>query len=176
MTDLHELYREHGSAFVDPTATLGEGTKVWHFARVLARAVIGEHVSIGGGTEIGIGSTIGDHSRISANCFLPPNTQVGRYVFVGPGVSMADDRHPYVHQPTDPPYSPEPPRIDDGAVIGLGAVLLPGVRIGKGAFVAAGSLVTHDVPAGTAVKGTPAKPFVLSERASNGFTHLERIA
>lgn len=176
MTDIHELHREFGSAFVDPTATIGEGTRIWHFARVLARAVIGKHVSIGGGTEIGTGSTIGDFTRISANCFLPPNTQIGRYVFIGPNVSMADDRHPYVHTPMDPPYTPEPPRIDDGAVIGLGAILLPGVRIGKGAFVAAGAIVTKDVPAGHSVRGEPARRFHLSEKASNSFTHLEPVA
>lgn len=162
--------------FIDPTADVHETAAVWHYARVLSGARIGAHCSIGGGTEIGCRTVVGDHSRISANCFIPSDATIGRYVFVGPGVNMADDRHPFVHQPTDPPYTPEPPRIDDGAVIGLGAVLLPGVRIGKGAFVAAGSLVTHDVPAGIAVKGTPAKPFILSERASSGFTHLERIA
>lgn len=147
------------------TAKIGEGSKVWHFAVVLADVVIGRWCNIGAHCEIGHGTTIGDATRIGSGTFLPPNSRIGRHVFIAPGVKCGDDRHPYVHCEDDPPYTPEPPQIDDGAVIGIGAVLLPGVRIGKHALVAAGSVVTHDVAAGTAVKGNPATFFPLSARA-----------
>lgn len=143
--------------FVDPSAKVPASTSVWHFARVLADVVIGQHCSIGGGTEIGRGSTIGDYSRIGANCFLPPNAKIGQYVFVGPGCVFTDDRYPRVPAPGDPPYDARPPIIEDGASIGAGAVILPGIRIGMGARVAAGSVVTHDVAPGTVVKGSPAR-------------------
>lgn len=161
---------------VHPTAHLGEGTVVWDYARVLAGARIGDHSSIGGGTEIGRGCIIGHHTRIGANAFLPPNTKVGNYVFIGPNVSMSDDKHPYARSAYDPAYTAEPPVIEDGASIGLGAVLLPGITIGRGAFVAAAAVVTKDVPAGVAVMGVPARPFTLSKVASEKIRMVEPAA
>lgn len=176
-----------GTSYIDETAAVHETAKVWHFAVVQARAVIGEHcniwsharilpdvvlgsdVSIGGGTEIGKGSTIGDGSRIGANCFFPPNSRIGQRVFVGPSVSCADDRHPFVHELNDPAYVAQPPIIEDSATIGLGAVLLPGVRIGHGAVVAAGAIVTKDVPPHGTVRCEPARPFAMSEGARQMF-------
>lgn len=146
-------------SFIDPSVEIGEGTKVWHYAVVLADVVLGRFCSIGSHVEIGRGSVIGDYSRIGSGTFLPPNTTIGRNVFVGPGVRCADDRFPYVRTPEDGPYFAEPPVIEDGAVIGIGAVLLPGVRIRKGAFVAAGAVVTKDVLAFGSVRGVPAQPF-----------------
>lgn len=165
MTDLHEEFinakKVMGSriidAHIDLSATLGEGSVVWHYARVLARARIGKHVSIGGGTEIGRDTVIGDYSRIGANVFLPPKTIIGERVFVGPGVTCTDDRHPRVPVQGDPPYDAQPPIIDDDVAIGAGAVLLPGVHLYQGARVAAGAVVTEDVPAFTMVVGLPAR-------------------
>lgn len=179
MTTLLNYKRVSGTAgiieaMIDPTATIGEGSIVWWYARVLAGCRIGKHVSIGGGTEIGRGSVIGDRSRIGANCFLPPNTIVGEGVFIGPNVSCADDRYPRVPMPGDPPYHAEPPVIEDRAVIGIGCVLLPGVRIGRCAVVAAGSVVVDDVPAGAMVMGLPARGVAPSDRARVAYAGADR--
>lgn len=141
--------------YIDATAIVPSTTlaQCWHFCRILADVVMGEHCSVGGGTEIGRGSRIGDHSRIGANAFLPPNSRIGRYVFVGPGVVFTDDKHPRIPAPGDPPYDAQPPVVDDGASIGAGCVILPGVHIGAGARIAAGTVVTKDVPAGKTVRG-----------------------
>jgi len=149
----------HPKADVDPSAKLGDLTRVWANAGVLADCVIGNAVSIGRGAEIGRGSTIGDGSRIGWNCFLPPNSRIGKYVFMGPGVVCTDDRHPIVPRPWDKPYTPMPPTIGDGAAIGAGVVILPGIKIGIGARVAAASIVTRDVPNYCAVRGGPARFF-----------------
>lgn len=164
--------------YVHETARIHQSASVWHGARILADVVIGHNVSIGGGTEIGRGSTIGNYTRIGANCFLPPNSKVGHNVFIGPSVSCADDRHPFVRvKGDDPPYNAEPPVIDDGASIGLGAVLLPGVHIGTSAIVGAGAVVTKDVPAGCVVYGEPARMKALSPVATQGFRrHLAEFA
>lgn len=143
--------------WIDSSAHIGIGSVVWHFARVLQDVFIGVNCSIGSGTEIGRGSKIGDQSRIGANCFLPPDSIIGVSVFIGPGVVFTDDRFPRVHFPTDPPYEALPPFVDDYASIGAGAVILPGIRIGKYARVAAGAVVTKDVPAGAMVKGEAAR-------------------
>jgi UDP-2-acetamido-3-amino-2,3-dideoxy-glucuronate N-acetyltransferase len=144
-------------AFIDLSAIVGEGSVCWWYSRILQHVVIGTNVSIGGGTEVGRGSRIGDGSRIGANVFLPPNSVVGKNVFIGPGAVFTDDRHPRVPDPDDPPYTAEPPVIEDEAAIGAGAIVLPGVRIGRGARIAAGAVVTEDVPPFTMVVGLPAR-------------------
>lgn len=140
--------------FIDSTATLGAGTRVWHFAVVLADVSIGAHCSVGSGSEIGRGSTVGDYTRIGQGVFLPPSSTVGKGVFIGPHVVACDDKWPKVGNSE---YNAEPPIIEDGASVGAGAVLLPGVRIGAGALVGAGAVVTRDVPPGTVLRGEPAR-------------------
>lgn len=162
--------RERPSCYIDPSAEIHETVVVWDGARILAGTRIGHNASIGGGTEIGFRCVIGNYTRIGANCFIPSDARIGNCVFIGPGVNCADDRHPYVRMKgDDPPYEAAPPVIEDGASIGLGAVLLPGVRIGKGAFVAAGAIVTRSVPDGCAVRGVPAQYFELSPDARAQF-------
>jgi UDP-2-acetamido-3-amino-2,3-dideoxy-glucuronate N-acetyltransferase len=139
---------------IHPTAVIGEGTRVWNFSVVLANVEIGKNCNIGSCCEIGHGTTIGDGTRIGFNTFLPPNSRIGHSVFIGPGVVACDDRNPVV---SNPGYRAEPPIIEDDASIGAGAVLLPGVRIGKGARIGAGAIVTKDVEAFSMVRGEPAR-------------------
>lgn len=136
---------------------------MWHYSVVLAHVVLGERVNIGSHCEIGRGSVIGEDSRIGSFTFLPSNTQVGDRVFIGPHVMCCDDQHPRVHAPGDTPYHAQPPVIGDDAVIGAGAVLLPGVHVGARARIGAGAIVTKDVPADAHVRGEPARTKVLSE-------------
>jgi maltose O-acetyltransferase len=82
---------------------------------------------------------------------------VGKNVFMGPGVICTDDKHPKIHRPGEPPYRAQPPIIGDDAAIGAAVIILPGIKIGVGARVAAGSIVTKDVPNYTCVRGGPAK-------------------
>jgi UDP-2-acetamido-3-amino-2,3-dideoxy-glucuronate N-acetyltransferase len=140
--------------FIDPSVKQGKGVVVWHFAVVLANCVLGDGVSIGSGAEIGRGTVIGDHSRISAHVFLPSNTKIGCYCFIGPGVVCTDDKRP---RALNKIYLARPPQIEDGASIGAGAVILPGIRIGKNAMVGAGAIVTHDVPDDAVIRSEPAR-------------------
>lgn len=142
------------TAFIDPSAIIGEGTVAWWYSRILAKCVIGADCSIGGGTEIGRGTVIGDRSRIGANVFLPPNSVIGSDVFVGPGVVCTDDKLPVAGNAE---YTAQPPTIGDGVSIGAGVILLPGVVIGAHARIAAGSVVTKDVPEHGQVLGFPAR-------------------
>lgn len=149
----------HPMAEVDPSVTLGEGVRIWACVGVLRDTIIGHHVSIGRCSEIGHSCVIGDGTRIGYNVFLPNGSKVGRNVFIGPNVTFCDDKWPKVPNLGDPPYTALPPTIGDGASIGAGCVILPGVTIGVGARVAAGAIVTKDVPNYCAVRGGPARYF-----------------
>lgn len=141
--------------FIDETATIGEGSTVWHYSVILANVVIGKDCNIGSRVEIGRGSTIGNRVRISSGVFLPSNSIIEDEVFIAPNCTFTDDRHPRAGNTQI--YHAEPPYLERGCSIGAGSVILPGVRIGAGAMIGAGSVVTHDVPAHAHVRGEPAR-------------------
>lgn len=142
------------SAVIGPNAYVNVYADVWHFSVVLDNAHICYGCSIGSHVEIGKGSHIGTKSRIGKGSFLPANSRVGERVFIGPNVTFCDDKRPVVGNKQ---YTAQPPVVEDDASIGAGAVILPGVRIGKGALVGAGAVVTKDVPPGSVVMGNPAR-------------------
>ena len=153
------------SAIIDPTATFEDDlTRIWHHSVILQNVRFGKQCSVGSHAEIGRESRIGDHSRIGSLTFLPSKSFVGQYVFIGPHVMCCDDDMPRVPQPGDASYIAQPPIIHDYANIGAGAVLLPGVRIGAHACVAAGAIVTHDVPDYGFVRCEPARSFDRPEK------------
>jgi UDP-2-acetamido-3-amino-2,3-dideoxy-glucuronate N-acetyltransferase len=137
------------------TAAIGKGSIIWPFSQIGEACLLGERVVIGSNCYIGDASVIGADTRIQHGCFLPKRSRIGHGVFIGPNVTFTDDRHPTVNNPH---YLAEPPVVEDGASIGAGAVILPGVRIGVAAVVGAGAVVTKDVPPGETFVGIPAKP------------------
>ena len=139
---------------IDPTARIGAGTRVWHFAVVLAEAVIGRDCNIGSHAEIGRGCGIGDRTRISSGVFLPPNSRIGADVFIGPGAIFTDDKFP---RAGNKDYKAQPPVVEDGASIGAGAVILPGVVIRANSLIGAGAVVTREVAPHSVVRGEPAR-------------------
>jgi acetyltransferase-like isoleucine patch superfamily enzyme len=143
----------HPTAELDPTVEVGDGVTVWANAGILHHAVLGNNVSVGRCSEIGHHTTIGDGTRIGYNVFIPNNAKIGRDVFIGPSVTFCDDMHPRIRRTWEPPYHAQPPVIEDGAAVGAGVVVLPGIHIGKGAKIAAGSVVTKDVGDYVTVRG-----------------------
>lgn len=144
----------HPKSEIHPSVKLGKDVSIWAFANILADVEIGDDVSIGAGSEIGRGTVIGRGSRISAHVFLPPNTVIGEYVFVGPAVVMTDDRLPFAGNAG---YHAEPPVLRDHCSIGARSVLLPGVMIGEHAMVGAGSIVSKNVAPHALVRNEPAR-------------------
>ena len=144
----------HPLASVHPSARLGDGTAVWAGATVGAAVRTGPHCSIGACAEVGVSSSLGESVRIGHGAFLPARSRIGNRVFIGPGAIFADDRHPRVNHAT---YRAEPPTVEDDANIGGGAMVLPGVTIGRGATVGMGAVVTHDVESYAVVVGNPAR-------------------
>ena len=128
--------------------------------------VIREHTRIGHGSVIGTATIIeghaeiGNHVVIQSGVFIPTMTQIGNRVFIGPRAVMTNDRYPLRRRDVYPPAGPV---VCDDATIGANATLLPGVRIGEGAMVAAGAVVTCDVPSWSLAVGVPARVRELPE-------------
>lgn len=164
MSNIHPTAKIHPLAYIDESAIIAEDCVVWQFASVLKGVRLGRGVSVGAGAEIGCGSIIGAGSRISAQVFLPSNSVLGERVFCGPGAKFADDRNPFAGNFS---YLAQPPTVDSGVSIGMGAIIVPppfdaarefiGIHIGTGAMIAAGAIVTHDVAAHEHVRGEPAR-------------------
>ena len=150
------------SADVDPTATLGDGTRVWHLAQVRENAVLGAECVIGRGAYVGPGVRIGDRVKIQnlAQVYEPAEVEDG--VFIGPGVVFTNDRTPRAVTPdgrakSGADWDPVGVTVLEGASIGAASVCVAPVTIGRWALVAAGSVVVRDVPDHTLVAGNPAR-------------------
>lgn len=142
-------------AVVVAGARIGPRAFVGDQAHVRERAEIGEESAIGRGSQVDFDVTIGARVRVQSNCYLTARSTVEDDVFVAPGVVTSNDRHAGRHGPD---YDLEGAVLRRACRIGAGAVLLPGVEVGEEAFVAAGAVVTRDVPPRTLAMGVPARP------------------
>lgn len=133
---------------------LGDEVKTGHYCLIREQTIIGSHVTVGSGVIIDGQVRIGSFVKLESNVYIPTHTTIGNYVFLGPGATLTNDRYPMRRREA---YRPEGPALEDGVTVGASAVLLPGVRIGEGAMVAAGSVVTRDVPAWHLAVGSPAR-------------------
>ena len=154
--------RIHPSAEVSAEAIIGEGTSIWHQAQVRERARIGRNCILGKGVYVDFDVTLGDNCKLQNGVFVFHPATVEDGVFFGPGVIVTNDRVPRAVNPdmslkTDADWEVQPVWIGQGASIGAGSVLLPGVKVGRWAMVGAGGVVTKDVPAHGLVVGNPAR-------------------
>jgi len=154
----------HPKALVE-TDQIGEDTKIWAFAHVMADAVIGKDCNIGDNVFIESGARIGNGVTIKNNALIWKGVHIADYAFVGPNVVFTNDPRP---------RSPRMPliknkviqesdwlvetQVEEGATIGANSTILAGVVLGKYCMVGAGSVVTEDVPSFTLAVGNPARP------------------
>lgn len=150
---------------------VGEGTKIWQYSVVLGGAKIGKNCNINAHCFIENDVVIGDNVTIKCGVFLWDGITVEDSVFIGPNATFTNDSFPRSKQ-----YPKKFSRITvcQGASIGANATILPGIRIGERAMVGAGSVVTHDIPAGCVAVGNPAK-IIRTERLKNLSTKIEEI-
>ncbi len=130
----------------------GDFFQTGHNVVIREETRIGDRVSIGTATVIDGHTTIGNDVNLQSRVYLPTNTRIGNHVFIGPNAIFTNDRYPPGRI-----GGLDGPHVMDGAAIGANATLLPGVCIGEGALVAAGAIVTRDVPDHMMAIGTPAK-------------------
>jgi acetyltransferase-like isoleucine patch superfamily enzyme len=134
-------------------STIGEGFQSGHNALIREGNVIGDNCSVGTQAVLEPGNQIGSGTRIHSLCFLEHVT-VGARCFLAPGVVFTDDPHPICPRYLDCVLGAV---VEDDVSIGGNATILPGVRIGAGSLIGAGSVVVKDVAAGVVVAGNPAR-------------------
>jgi UDP-2-acetamido-3-amino-2,3-dideoxy-glucuronate N-acetyltransferase len=152
----------HPTADVSDAATIGRGTRIWHQVQVREGAVIGSECIVGKGAYIDLNVRIGDRCKLQNSVFVFHGFNLEDGVFLGPGVMLLNDKNPRAINAdgslkSDSDWTASEGVVRHGASVGGGAVVLPGINIGRFALVGSGAVVTRDVPDHGIVVGNPAR-------------------
>ena len=138
--------------------SVGPGTRIWAFAHVMKRALIGSDCNIGEGAFVEGGAVLGDRVTVKNGVYVWDGVVVEAGVFLGPGCVLTNRNRPRSRQGQEGTKAPwDPIVIREGASIGAGAVLVCPLEVGRFALVGAGAVVTRDVPDHGLVVGNPAR-------------------
>lgn len=146
----------HESSYIDEDVMIGEGTKIWHFCHVQSGAKIGNNCSLGQNVNISNNVMIGNGVKIQNNVSVYEGVTIEDNVFLGPSCVFTNDLTPRAQYPKGHDNYKKT-IIGEGASIGANATIVCGHNIGKFAMVAAGAVVTKDVPEYALMMGVPAK-------------------
>ncbi|WP_042378712.1 acyltransferase [Streptacidiphilus melanogenes] len=154
--------RVQPTAQVDPTADLGDGTTVWELAQIREKAQLGTGCVIGRGAYVGPGVRIGNNVKLQNHALVYEPAELADGVFVGPAVVLTNDHYPRSVDPEGKlkrggDWEPVGVTVAEGASLGARSVCVAPVRVGRWALVAAGAVVTRDVPDFALVAGVPAR-------------------
>jgi len=148
-------YFVHESAYVDEGAEIGEGTKIWHFSHVMPGARIGKNCVLGQNVFVANNVQIGNNVKIQNNVSVYEGVILEDDVFCGPSMVFTNVKNPRSAYPRKGQYTKT--LVRRGATIGANATIVTGVTLGEWSFVAAGAVVTKDVPSYAIVAGVPAR-------------------
>lgn len=148
-------YFQHHSAIIDDGATIGAGSRIWHWVHVCAGANIGKNVSLGQNVFVGNKVTIGDNCKVQNNVSIYDNITLEEGVFCGPSMVFTNVYNPrsLIERKTDYRNT----HVRRGATLGANCTIVCGVDIGMFSFVGAGAVITTDVKPYALMVGVPAK-------------------
>lgn len=165
----------HETAVVDQPCHIGSGSKIWHFSHLMPHCFLGENCVVGQNVYVASTVRIGNNVKIQNNVSLYDGVVCEDDVFIGPSAVFTNVVNPRSFVCRKNEYAPT--LVKKGATIGANATIVCGKQIGRYAFVAAGSVVTHDVPDYALVAGNPAKAMGwMSEKACKLEFNAEGIA
>jgi UDP-2-acetamido-3-amino-2,3-dideoxy-glucuronate N-acetyltransferase len=148
-------YWTHPTAVVDEGASIGDGTRIWHFSHVCAGARIGPGCALGQNVFVGNEVVIGGNVRIQNNVSVYDGVTLEDDVFCGPSMVFTNVINPRAHVSRKHDYRPT--LVRRGATLGANCTVVCGLRIGRFAFVGAGAVITKDVPDFALMAGVPAR-------------------
>ena len=149
-------YFVHESSYIDDNVKIGEGSRIWHFCHIQSGAQIGKRASVGQEINIGNNVIIGDGVKIQNNVSIYEGVIIEDNVFLGPSCVFTNDLTPRAEFPKGRANYVRT-FIKEGATIGANATIVCGISIGRYAMVAAGSVVTKNIPDYCLVRGNPAR-------------------
>ena len=167
----------HPTAEVEEGAQVGATSHVWNFAHIRSGARVGDECSIGYGVYIDTGANIGNRVKLQNRVSVYRGVTLEDGVFVGPNATFTNDKYPRAITPegdrvSEKHWQPALTTVRYGASIGAGAIVLPGLTIGRWGMVGAGSLVTRDVADHAIVTGVPARHVGYACRCGRPLQHL----
>lgn len=148
-------YFSHETAHIDPGATIGTGTKIWHFSHIMSAAQLGEQCNIGQNVFIADGVVLGNNVKVQNNVSIYNGVVCEDNVFLGPSMVFTNVVNPRSAVNRKGEYAKT--LVQKGVTIGANATIVCGNIIGQYAFIGAGTVVTKDIPAYALVVGNPAK-------------------
>ncbi len=152
---MDQPYFVHSSAFVDDPCEIGAGTKIWHFSHVMPNCRLGQKCSLGQNVHVASGVIIGHNVKIQNNVSLYDGAVIEDDVFLGPSCVFTNVSNPRSQVVRRHLY--EKTLVRRGASVGANATIVCGTTIGRYAFIAAGAVVTRDVPDYGLVMGVPGR-------------------
>ena len=150
---MEEKYFKHPSSYVDDGAQIGEGTKIWHFCHIQSTARIGRNCSLG--QNVNVAGIVGNGCRIQNNVSIYEGVELEDNVFCGPSCVFTNVTVPRAAYPVHGEYRKT--LIREGASLGANCTIVCGHTVGRFAMIAAGAVVTHDVPDFALMAGVPAR-------------------
>ncbi len=162
----------HATAIIEDGARIGEGTLVWHFSHVRSGAQIGKNCVIGKSVYVDAGVRVGDAVKIQNAVSIYNGVTLEDGVFVGPHVTFTNDKTPRAVDPDmnplgDDDWQVSATRVERGASIGAHATILCGLTLSEWCMVAAGAVVTRDIPPFALAVGNPAKLAGIVDKRGN---------